>query len=81
MTRRDRWWRAGGAVLTGGSTALCVTLDGSVLAVALLPPALLGVPLMVHGRRVGQAVRAQWRGHRRTALAIHAARLRARFSR
>ena len=81
MTRRDGWWRAGGALLTGTSSALCLALDGSAIAVALLPPALLGVPLMVHGRRVGQAVRAQWRGHAGTAMAIHAARLRSRFSR
>ncbi len=71
-------------LLTGGASALCVKLDGSALAVMLLPPALLGLPLMVHGRRVGQAIRAQWRGHADTAMAIHAARLRAvraRFSR
>ncbi len=81
MTWRDGRWRVGGALLTGGASALCLMLDGSALAVALLPPALFGVPLVVHGRRVGQAVRAQVRGHAGTAMAIHAARLRARFSR
>lgn len=76
MTRRDLRWKATGLVLFGLSCAMAAALDGSALALAFLPLALLALPLLVHGKRVGQMVRAGWRGHGRTVDLLHAARLR-----
>jgi len=76
MTRRDLQWRLGGIALTGGSCVLCLALDSSPLTIAFFLLALLGMPLMIHGKRVGQLFRAERRGHCNTANAIHTARAR-----
>lgn len=78
MTRRDLAWRLGGVALTAGACTACLLLDRSPLMVPLFVVALLGLPLMVHGKRVPQVLRAERRGHALTAGAVHAARLRAR---
>lgn len=76
MTRRDLRWKAAGLALFALSCAMAAALDGSALTLAFFPVALLALPLLVHGKRVGQMVRAGWRGHGRTVDLLHAARLR-----
>ena len=78
MTRRDLRWKAGGLALTATACALCGAADGSPLTIVVFPLALLGLPLMIHGKRVGQMVRAERRGHSHTVDAVHAARRRRR---
>ena len=81
MTRRDLQWKAVGFVLTAASCAISLALDGSPLMIAVFPLAFAGLPLMIHGKRVGQALRAERRGHYHTADVLHAARLRRRLKR
>ncbi len=78
MTRRDLQWKASGIALTGGSCAMCLLLDSSPLTILFFLTALLGLPMMIHGKRVGQLFRAERRGHCHTAEAVHAARVRRR---
>jgi hypothetical protein len=78
MTRRDLQWRAGGFALLSASCAMCLALEGSPLMIIFFPLALLGLPLMIHGKRVAQLLRAERRGHTHTVDAIHTARTRAR---
>jgi len=78
MTRRDLQWKGGGFALTAISCALCVAADGSPFTIAFFPLALLGLPLMLHGKRVGQMFRAERRGHGHTVDVVHAARVRRR---
>lgn len=78
MTRRDLQWKAAGAALLGSSCAMCVVLEGSPLMIVFFPLALLALPLMIHGKRVGQLLRAERRRHCRTAHVVHAAHVRAR---
>lgn len=54
MTRRDLQWKAGGFALMAVSCALCMAVDGSPLMLLFFPLALLGLPLMIHGKRVGR---------------------------
>lgn len=81
MTRRDLQWKVVGFVLTAGSCAMSLALDGSPLMIAFFPIAFVGLPLMIHGKRVGQAFRAERRGHYHTADVLHAARVRRRLKR
>lgn len=76
MTRRDACWRGAGAVLSGGACAATLVLDGAVLALVLFPVTLLGIVLMVNGKKVATALRAERRGHCHTAAVIHAERVR-----
>jgi hypothetical protein len=78
MTRRDLQWKVGGFALTAFSCAMCLALDAPLLVVLFFSLALLGLPLMIHGKRVGQLLRAERRGHCHTADAVHAARVRLR---
>ena len=78
MTRRDLQWKAGGFALLTVSCGICVVLDDSPAMIIFFPLALLGLPLMIHGKRVGQMCRAERRGHCHTANAVHAARVRRR---
>ena len=78
MTRRDLQWKAGGFALLASSCAMCLALDGSPAMIVFFPLALLGLPLMIHGKRVGQLLRAERRGHSHTANVVHAARVRRR---
>ena len=81
MTRRDLQWKAGGFALTAISSALCTAFDGSPLIIVFFPLALLGLPLMIHGKRVGQTFRAERRGHIHTVDVVHTARVRRRGQR
>jgi hypothetical protein len=81
MTRRDLQWKAVGFVLTTGSCTMSLALDGSPLMIAFFFLAFVGLPLMIHGKRVGQALRAERGGHYHTADVLHAARLRRRLKR
>ncbi|MCP8890403.1 hypothetical protein [Sphingomonas faeni] len=78
MTRRDLRWKAGGFALTAVSCAICVGREGSPLTIVLFLLALLGLPLMIYGKRVGQMFRAERRGHSHTVDVVHAARVRRR---
>ena len=78
MTRRDLRWKGAGLALLALSCAMAAALDGSPLTLAFFPLALLALPLLVHGKRVGQLLRAGWRGHGRTVEVLHTARLRQR---
>ena len=68
MTRRDLQWKAAGFALLASSCAMCLALDGSLA-------------MMIHGKRVGQLLRAERRGHGQTADIVHAARIRRRGQR
>lgn len=76
MTRRDLRWKGAGLALLTLSCGMAAALDGSPLTLLFLPVALLALPLLVHGKRVGQRLRAGWHGHGDTADILHAARLR-----
>lgn len=78
MTRRDLRWKAGGFALLASSCAMCLLLDGSPALIVFFPLALLGLPLMIHGKRVGQVLQAERKGHSHTVEAVHAARVRRR---
>lgn len=78
MTRRDLQWKASGFLLTAISCSLCSAVDNSPLRIVFLPLALLGLPLMIHGKRVGQMFRAERRGHSHTVDVVHTARVRRR---
>lgn len=78
MTRRDIQWKVGGLALTAASCALCIAWDSSPLMIIFFVSALLGLPLMIHGKRVGQMFRAERRGHCHTADVVHAAQVRRR---
>ena len=79
MTRRDLAWRSAGFVMTAGSCAATfLSLEGGRGVLALCVTAILGIVLMIHGKKVGQAFRAERRGHYHTADAVHAARIRRR---
>jgi hypothetical protein len=78
VTHRDLAWKATGVALFAGACTACLMLDRSPLMVPLFIVALLGLPLMIHGKRVAQVFRAERRGHYHTATAVHAARVRRR---
>lgn len=76
MTRRDILWRAAGAVLMVAACGAAVAMEGSALVIIALPVALIGLTLIVNGKHVATAFRAERRGHYRTAEVIHAERVR-----
>ncbi|SOB88149.1 hypothetical protein SAMN06297144_3293 [Sphingomonas guangdongensis] len=76
MTLRDLRWRLGGSALTAASCLVALALDMGVATVPLFLLALLGLPLMIHGKRLAQLFRAERGGHCHTADVVHAARLR-----
>lgn len=77
MTGRDLVWRAAGACLfVGGCTASAIARDGSPWVGLHFLIAVLGIVLVLNGKRVAVAIRAERRGHCNTAAAVHAARLR-----
>ena len=78
MTGRDLQWRAGGFALLASSCAMALIFDGSPAIIIFFPLALLGLPLMIHGKRVGQMFRAERRGHSHTVDVVHTARVRRR---
>ena len=78
MTRRDLQWKVGGFALTTASCVMCLAVDSSPLTIVFFLSALLGLPLMIHGKRVMQVFRAERHGHCHTADVVHAARIRRR---
>ena len=76
MTRRDVLWRAIGVVLAVGACGVAAAVNGSAMAMLVFPIALLGLTLMINGKRVVVVLRAERHGHGHTAEAIHAVRLR-----
>jgi hypothetical protein len=76
MKKRDLTWRVAGAVLSLGACAAALTMDGSPLILLLFPLVLFGLTLMINGKRVAVAWRAERRGHFNTATVIHAERIR-----
>jgi len=76
MTRRDIAWRTAGLILSVGACGAATAMNGSALAMLVFPIALLGLTLMINGKRVGVVLRAERHGHGHTADAIHAVRLR-----
>lgn len=76
MTRRDLGWRAAGAVLSiGGCTASLLDRAGPLTLLYFLM-ALFGLVLMVNGKRVAVAWKAERSGHCDTASVIRAERVR-----
>ncbi|MCK8455196.1 hypothetical protein [Sphingomonas faeni] len=76
MTRRDIAWRTVGLVMAAGACWVATAMNGSALAMLVFPFALLGLTLMINGKRVAVVLRAERHGHGHTAEAIHAVRLR-----
>lgn len=77
MSGRDMAWRSLGGLMTLGAVAATLTGPSeSLLALFWFFVALGGVVLMLNGKHLVQAVRAERRGHPYTAEAIHAARIR-----
>ncbi|KQN30591.1 hypothetical protein ASF00_07725 [Sphingomonas sp. Leaf34] len=76
MIRRDMLWRGIGLVLAAGACGAAAAMNGSAQAMLVFPIALLGLTLMINGKRVAVVLRAERHGHGHTAQAIHAVRLR-----
>ena len=76
MTRRDMLWRGIGLVLAVGACGVAAAMNGSAMAMLVFPIALLGLTLMINGKRVVVVLRAERHGHGHTAEAIHAVRVR-----
>jgi hypothetical protein len=80
MTRRDKRWRVVGAALFAaayGSTYL--TAEDSALVIVMFIGGAIGVLLLLSGKKVMVAWQAERSGHRDTADAVHAARVRRRM--
>lgn len=77
MTKRDLGWRGAGLMLTACACALGVLdRDGSPLTLLYFLAAIFGIVLMLNGKRVAVAWKAERRGHGDMAGAIQARRLR-----
>ena len=77
MTRRDLRWRGAGLLLTvGGCAAGLLDREGSPLALLYFLAAVGGIVLMLNGKRVPVALKAERRGHGAMAGAIQARRVR-----
>ncbi|MFD1952189.1 hypothetical protein ACFSGX_15550 [Sphingomonas arantia] len=76
MTRRDMLWRGAGLVLAAAACTGAVLLDDSPLVIPLFVVALIGLTLIINGKRAATALHAERRGHGHTAEAIHAERVR-----
>lgn len=76
MTRRDILWRGIGVVLAVGACGVATAMNKSALAILVFPIALVGLTLMINGKRVVVLLRAERHGHAHTAEAIHVMRLR-----
>jgi uncharacterized membrane protein HdeD (DUF308 family) len=76
MNKRDTMWRGSGAVLCLAAGTVALTADSPPLAVLLFLVILLGLTLMINGKRVAIALQAERRGHHHTAEVIHARRIR-----
>lgn len=79
MTRRDMLWRATGAILfVSGCAASAIDADGSRLTLLYFGSTILGIVLILNGKRVAISWQAERRGHCDTAAVIHAQRIRRR---
>lgn len=79
MTWRDLGWRTSGALLyAGGCGGALLNEQGSTWVMIEFLGVIVGMVLMLNGKRVAVALRAELRGHPRTADAVHAARLQRR---
>lgn len=77
MTRIDVAWRAAGlAAIGAGCMASLLDRDGSPRAILYFLLCIFGLVLLVSGKRVGIALKAERRGHCDTATVIHAERVR-----
>ena len=77
MTGRDLRWRAIGVTLAiGGCGATLLDREGSPAIIIYFLAAILGLVLMINGKRVAIVWQAERRGHPDTAAAVHAGRLR-----
>ncbi|MBB3912612.1 hypothetical protein [Sphingomonas desiccabilis] len=77
MTGRDLRWRAAGLLVSAAACAgTFFHRDGSPLTIVSFLLAIVGIVLMLHGKRVAVALRAERRGHCQTAAAIHTQRMR-----
>lgn len=77
MTRRDLAWRATGLTLSlGGCAADMVHRSGSPLTLLYFLAAIIGIVLVLNGKRVATAWKAERRGHWNTAATIHERRVR-----
>ncbi len=76
MTRRDLRWRATGALLVVAACTVAILGYGASATLLALPAALVGLPLVLHGKRVAQAIRVHRHGHATTAAIVHAAHRR-----
>ena len=77
MTGRDFRWRAAGLLLSAIACAgTFLHRDGSPLTIVFFLGAICGIVLMLHGKRVAVALRAERRGHCQTAAVIHTQRMR-----
>lgn len=77
MTRRDMAWRAAGLTFSvGGCAASMLHRSGSPLTLLYFLAAIIGIVLVLNGKRVATALKAERRGHWNTAAAIHARRVR-----
>ena len=75
-------WRVAGLALSvGGCAASLTARDGSPWNLLYFLAALAGIVLMLNGKRVSVAWKAERRGHCDTATVIHAERLRRNASR
>jgi hypothetical protein len=81
MTARDLAWRGSGLALSvGGCAVSLLDRGGSPLTVLYFLVTIAGIVLMLNGKRVAVAVKAERRGHCDTAAAIHAGRIRRRLN-
>ena len=86
MTLRDMMWRAGGLAMFGAACAIGFgnrLADGSAADTGNAVPGLLsfglaimGIVLLIHGKRVALAWRVERSRHRNLAATIHARRQR-----
>lgn len=79
MTSRDLHWRVAGALLfCAGCAAPRFSAEGSPWVILHVFVAVLGIVLIVNGKRVAVAIKAERSGHCDTAAAVHQARIRRR---
>ena len=86
MTGRDLRWRVGGAVLFVAGCAAPVigraarsparSIAGPLVTLPCFAAALVGIVLMLNGKRVPVLLKAERRGHCDTAAVIHSRRIR-----
>lgn len=79
MTRRDLFWRGGGAAIFAVACATGSATGSSArpsLALLCFAAALFGAVLMIQGKRVSAALRIERSRHRELPQAIYARRRR-----